>query len=69
METTYSVNTSSKNKYKIVASPLPNTSQDYQIYKQLDGGGWLYLAEWTALALHRNDILKAIKRYYKMWGV
>ena len=53
----------------ISVSPLPDKSQNYQIYKRLDGGGWLYLAEWSALALHRNDILKAVKRYYKMWGV
>ena len=65
---TYSTNTTSKLKYRISVSPLPDKSQNYQIYKRLDGGGWLYLAEWSALALHRNDILKAVKRYYKMWG-
>ena len=68
METTYSINTSSKNKYKVSESALPNNAQNYQLFKKLDNGGWLYLAEWSALALHRNDILKAVKRYYKMWG-
>ena len=68
METTYSINISSKNKYKVLAQPLPDKSQNYQLFKKLDAGGWLYLAEWSALALHHNDILKAVKRYYKMWG-
>ena len=63
---TYS--TSSNMKYRISVSPLPHKSQNYQLYKKLDTGGWLYLAEWSALVMHRTDILKAVKRYYRLWG-